>query len=183
MHPREIYGAQLRYKFNRRWAVQVKGQAARFAFKYPVDGAGFVADMRNQQVFTNKMVSVDAVAEYNFFRYGNDWGTGNIRPYTPYIFAGVGASLYDGFEPFGNVAFYLPFGLGFKWNFAQHCGLILTWQHNMYFVDNLENKEEYDNLYRLNGSNFLNCDRTGSLTFGLIFDFIEAKKVCRSCDW
>ncbi len=183
MHPREVYGLQFRYKFDRRWALQVKGQYARYGFKYPVDGAGFVPDLSKQQVLTNKMISVDICAEYNFFRYGNDWGTGNIRPYTPYIFLGLGGSLYDGYESYGNLAFCIPFGFGFKWNFAQHCGLILAWQHAMYFVDNLENIDDYNNVERLNGTNFLNCDLTGCLTFGLIFDFVEAKKICRSCDW
>ena len=182
-NPREVYGAQIRYKIDRRWALQLKGQNGRIAFKYPVDGAGFKPKYTEKQTMTNNIISLDVAAEYNFFRYGNDWGTGNIRPYTPYIFLGLGVSLYDGLQPYGNVALYIPFGIGFKWNFAEHCGLILTWQHSMYFVDDLENVDDYNNIERLNGSNFLNCDRTGSITFGLVFDFIEAKKVCRTCDW
>lgn len=181
--PREIYGAQFRYKFDRRWALQIKGQASRIAFLFPVDGAGFVPNLAHQQKMTNKFISLDACAEYNFFRFGNDWSTGKLKPYTPYVFLGLGLSLYDGKADYENMALYIPFGVGFKWKFAKHAGLCIAWQHNIYFVDNLENIEEYDNIERLNGSNFLNCDLTGNLTFGLVFDFIEAKKVCRTCDW
>lgn len=183
MHPREAYGTQLRYKIDRRWALQLKGQASRIAFRYPVAGAGFVPEFTDQVIYTNRFISLDVVGEFNFFRFGDESYDSRIKPYTPYIFLGLGTSLYDGDKPYSNVALYLPFGIGFKWHFAPHCGLQVAWQHNAYFVDNLENIADYDNIQKLNGSNFLNCDLTGSLTFGLVFDFIEAKKVCRSCDW
>lgn len=181
-HPRETYGAQFRYKFDRRWALQIKGQASRIAFRYPVYDAGFTPEEgSSQSILTNKFISLDAVAEFNFFRFGENWS--GTKPYTPYIFLGAGLSLYDGYRPYSNMGFYMPFGVGFKWKFAEHCGLQLAWQHNVYFKDDLENIEDYDDVEKLNGSNFLNCDLTGSFTFGLVFDFIEAKKVCRTCDW
>lgn len=183
LHPRETYGAQFRYKFDRRWALQVKGEGSRIAFKYPVAGAGFVPDMSNQRMYTNHMISLDCVGEFNFFRFGDNYNDRRVKPYTPYIFAGVGMSLYDGDKKYSSVGAYIPFGIGFKWKFANHCGLQLAWQHNMYFADNLENIDDYNNVEKLNGSNFLNCDQTGQLTFGLVFDFVEAKKVCRSCNW
>ena len=34
MNPREAYGAQFRYKFDLRWAIQVKAQRQRIAFFY-----------------------------------------------------------------------------------------------------------------------------------------------------
>lgn len=184
MHPRETYGGFFRYKFDRRWAVQVKGMGSRIAFKYPVAGAGFLPeDGIEPRVYTNNMISLDATAEFNFFRYGNDFHDRRIKPYTPYIFLGFGLSLYDGYEPYSNLGFYLPMGIGFKWKFSDHCAMQIAWQHNIYFVDNLENIDDYNNVQQLNGSNFLNCDATGSLTAGIVFDFIEAKKVCRTCDW
>lgn len=169
-NPREIYGAQFRYKINRRWAMQVKGNASRIAFKAP-------------ELYENKMVSLDAVAEYNFFRFSESRNDYRNKPYTPYIFLGIGASLYDGDKNYSNVGAYLPFGVGFKWKFASYCGLIATWQHNLHFVDNLENRKEFDNVQDLNGSNFFNFDLTGNFTVGLVFDFLEAKKVCITCDW
>lgn len=180
MHPREAYGAQFRYKFNRRWAMQVKGQSSRIAFKYPVAGAGFIPT-ETPSVHTNKLISVDAVAEFNFFRLGENYNDPRVKPFSPYIFAGVGVSLYDGSSPYSNAGFYIPFGIGLKWKFAEHCGLQVAWQHNMYLADNLENIDDYNNVEGLNGSNFLNCDQTGNITIGLVFDFLEKKKVCRTC--
>lgn len=183
MHPREVYGAQLRYKIDRRWALQLKGQSGRYAFKYPVDGAGFIPKTTEQTILTNRMISIDAVGEFNFFRFGNDWNDRRNRPYTPYIFLGLGVSMYGGQREYCELALYMPFGIGFKWKFSEHCGLQLAWQNQVYFVDDLENVEEYNDIQKLNGSNFLNSDLVGNVTFGLVFDFIEAKKVCRTCDW
>lgn len=181
MHPREAYGAHLRYKIDRRWSLQLKGYASRIAFKYPVADAGFIPSTTQPQMLTNKMISVDVCGEYNFFRYG--LGSYGARPYTPYIFLGLGVSLYDDLSNYDNVAMYMPFGFGFKWNFAKHCSIHIAWQNNLHFTDDLENVEDYNDVERLNGSNFLNCDLTGNVMIGLVFDFIHAKKVCRSCDW
>jgi len=185
MHPREVYGAQFRYKFDRRWALQVKGQGARYGFKYPVEGAGFEPDPNaTPEVLNNRMIMLDAVGEFNFFRFGEGWRDWRVKSYTPYIFLGIGTALYGGRDgAYSSFAAYLPLGIGFKWNFAPHCSLHTARQHNLFFADNIEGVEEYDNVAKLNGSNILNCDLTGSFTVGLVFDFLEAKKVCRTCDW
>jgi hypothetical protein len=51
----------------------------------------------------------------------------------------------------------------------------------VYFTDNLEGIDAYDNTYRLNGSNFFNCDVTGQLVLGVAVAFVQDKKVCRTC--
>ncbi|MCQ2334214.1 MAG: outer membrane beta-barrel protein [Paludibacteraceae bacterium] len=198
MHPRETYGGQMRYKFNRRWALQLKGQYGRIGFRqttdcYDYQGNLWPADTEKKgTIATNQMVMLDLVGEYNFLPFAFDARSGRVRPYTPYIFLGAGIGLYDGNRgprTFKQMSAYLPFGIGFKWKFAEHCGLQAAWQHNLYLpADNIEgywvNKQGetvYDNTHDLNGKNFLNFDMTGSLTIGLVFDFIEAPKVCKTC--
>ena len=128
------------------------------------------------------------MAEFNFFRFGaeNKYDT-RIRPYTPYIFLGIGTALY-GAEGYTNANYnkvmaYFPFGIGFKWKFAECCGLNIAWQHNVYFADNLENRDNLDNRHELNGSNVMNCDLTGQLTVGVVFEFGQAEKPCRICNY
>lgn len=171
MHPREAYGAQFRYKFTNRWALQVKGQAEHIAFKHK----GEKGD--------NRLASVDAVGEFNFFRFGERTYDTRIKPWTPYIFLGLGTSLYAGSKPYTKAAVYLPFGVGIKWKFSDRLGIQAAWQHNLYFTDNLEAKKELDNTYKLNGSNILNNDLTGTVTFGIVFEFLQQKRVCRTCRW
>ena len=128
------------------------------------------------------------MAEFNFFRFGefNKYDK-RIKPYTPYIFLGLGVGLYgaEGYTnaKYNKAAAYLPFGIGFKWKFHEQVGLNIAWQHNLYFADNLENREDLNNRHDLNGSNIMNCDLTGMVTVGIVFEFARAKKGCRICNF
>ncbi len=182
MDVREAYGLHFRYKFTQRWAVQVKGLTQRIT--------GYDYTMQNVKQDTkweNQLVNIDVMAEFNFFRFGtsNEFNR-NIRPYTPYIFLGVGTAIYGADahnKPnFSHVACYIPLGVGFKWKFSKVCGLNLAWQHNIYMADNLESRKSLDNRHNLNGSNIMNCDITGQLTLGLVFEFGRAATPCRICN-
>ena len=162
MDVREAYGAHYRYKFTSRWALQVKGMTQRIV------GSDYT--IRGEQLDTrweNHMVNIDVMAEFNFFRYGIGGSNTGIKPYSPYIFLGIGAAVYGyGQESFtmDNIACYVPVGIGFKWKFAEWCGLNIAWQHNIYMADNIECKETLDNKHQLNGWNWMNCDVKGQLT-------------------
>ena len=49
-------------------------------------------------------------------------------------------------------------------------------------ADNLESREALDNKHQLNGWNWMNCDLTGMLTAGVVFEFGRTKKACRICN-
>jgi len=183
MYPREAYGLQFRYKFTNRWALQVKGQGQRIAFKYPVAGVGIHGDLSNPEMRQNMLINVDVVAEFNFFRFGERSYDTRIKPITPYIFLGIGGAIYGAESPFNCFGAYIPMGIGMKWKITQHFGLNVAWQHNIYFDDNLEAEKDYDNTYQLNGSNILNNDITGALTLGIVFEFAQQKSRCRTCEW
>ena len=181
---RETYGLHFRYKFTKRWAVQVKGLAHR------ITGNNYDAHhVKTGTKWENQMVNIDVMGEFNFLRYGSTAGTYDKRlhPYTPYIFLGVGAGIYSGDAAnkyaFNRVAAYIPLGIGFKWKFADWCGLNIAWQHNIYIADNLENGANLDNTYDLNGSNWMNCDVTGQLTVGIVFEFGKAHHPCVICNY
>lgn len=181
MNVNEAYGAHFRYKFTSRWAIQVKGMAQRVS--------GYDYTIRGEQLDTrwqNQMINMDVTAEFNFFRLGNaNRYDKRIKPYSPYMFLGVGAALYGADATnkptFNNVACYIPLGIGFKWRFAYWCGMNIAWQHNIYMADNLESRETLDNKHQLNGWNWMNCDVTGQLTVGFVFEFGRAPRNCRIC--
>lgn len=186
-NPREAYGAHFRYKFTNRWALQVKGLTQRIT--------GYAYDDRMQKqdaMWSTQMVNLDAMAEFNFFRFGGKTYDIRIKPLTPYIFLGVGVAMYGNgmnvsgwnWSDYGGkvpVAFYIPMGFGLKWKFAKRFGLNLAWQHNLYVADNLEGMANLNNTYDLNGSNILNFDVTSQLTLGIVFEFAQEKKECRTC--
>ena len=183
MNVREAYGIHFRYKFNKRWAIQAKISGQRIT--------GPEYDMQGAQLSTrwsNRLYSADVMAEFNFFRFGiyNKFDK-RTRPYTPYIFIGIGGSLYndilvanEGHALTG--AGYIPLGFGFKWKFHERVGLNIAWQHNIYLSDDIEGQGSLNNRHHLNGWNWMNCDLTGMLTVGLVVEFVKVKKVCRMCD-
>ena len=171
-YPRPAAGAQLRYKFTSRWALQLKGMWSQIAFpNYDTDGVKFT-DKRN-------MGNLDIVAEFNFFRFGTKQYDERVKPITPYIFLGIGASLYNDGKQVGA---YIPLGFGLKWKFAKHCGLNVMWQHQIFLTDELEGVGHYGNTYNLNGSNIINNDVTGMLTVGIVFEFMKQRAVCPLCE-
>lgn len=177
MNPQYAAGAQFRYKFTPRWALQVKGQWQQI--KYPAPNEQGTPIKGN--MLTNQLVSIDATAEFNFFRFGEWQYDTRIKPITPYIFLGVGMGLYNGY---GDIGAYLPFGFGLKWKFSKICGLNIAWQHQFFFADNLENNALYNNYpneYKMNGSNILKNDLTSTLTLGIVFEFGKQKGACRYC--
>ena len=183
MHPREAYGVHFRYKFTKRWAIQAKVSGQRITgYDYTMDGRKL--DTRWQ----NQLINVDVMAEFNFFRFGeaNRYDK-RIKPYTPYIFLGRGAGVYgangENKPIFNHAMAYIPLGVGFKWKFHDCVGLNVAWQHNIYMADNLESRESLDNKYQRNGWNWMNCDLTGMLTAGIVFEFGRAKAPCRICNW
>ena len=175
-HPREAYGGFFRYRFTQRWALQVQGITQRITGLNP-DGTGFA--VKNNGMWSNQLANIDVVAEYNFFRFDVTEYDSRVKTYTPYIGLGIGMSIHSGFT---RVSGYLPFVIGFKWKFHPRCNLQIVWQHNVYFSDNLEHVDAYNNLHDLNGSNILNCDVTGTLMVGLSVAFATGKKVCRRCE-
>ena len=169
-HVREVYGGHVRYKFDRRWELQLKGLHQVIQGTIPKEP---------DFMWSNKLINLDVVAEFNFFRLGMLQYDSRVKPISPYIFLGVGVGLLG--MNYGTAAAYMPFGMGLKWEFAPRWQLQLAWQHNLYFADNLEVIEDLGNTFNLDGTNFLNYDLTGQLMLGIVFEFGKEKKICRYC--
>ena len=207
MNVREAYGLHFRYKFTKRWALQAKlsGQhitGNRYVF-VPNEGP-----VKLDEKWHNRTWNGDVTAEFNFFRFGtsNKYDK-RIRNYTPYIFLGLGGSLYDGegrpmlYDPQTgewfpkkwlakpSMGMYIPLGIGFKWKFHDRVGLNIAWQHNIYFSDDLEAQTEKEhslnhrNFNKDKNGNIMNCDVTGMLTVGVVVEFLPAPKPCRVCNY
>ena len=180
---REAYGLHFRYKFDRRWALQVKGLAHHIKGQWTPANAG----VERESPWETQMVNVDVMGEFNFFRFGARQYDDRIKPITPYIGVGIGVGMCLennwAWRVYGSaVQVYVPFVVGVKWKFAERWQLQAAWQHNVYFADNLEGKDELNNAYNLNGSNFLNNDVTSQFTVGIVFEFAQDGKICVMCE-
>ena len=173
---REVYGGEVSYLFNRRWSLMLQGGTGRIA-GYPATEQG-LPDTQGEK-WTNRLVDIDVVARFNFFPFGlkNKYDK-SVRPYTPFIYAGFGVAMHTGFA---KVTPYVPVGVGFRWMCSEHVGMFVEWQNNICFGDNLEPVPGYDDIYKLNGTNPLNCDMTSTIQFGIVFEIIREKKICKFC--
>jgi len=210
-NPREVLGGQFRYNFDKRWAMQFKAQRQRVAFTYVANLTEIGAEPTVAK-FQNPMWSIDAVAEYNFFRFGLHPYDERIKPITPYVCLGIGVAMHNKMAtPLGgnnpkypaleflkmSGGVYIPIGIGVKWKFAERWQLQALWQHQVYLTDNVEGymagyddsnaiqKNEpsiLNNSNGMNGWNLFNNDLTSSLTIGITFSFGEREKMCYFCD-
>lgn len=104
--------------------------------------------------FRTNIFEFSSVAEFNFveYRIGHD-----KHRFTMYLFAGLGvfyfnpkADIGNGYEALRNyktegeakkyprIQPNIPFGLGFKWNIGEKCGLGLEWGPRRTFTDYLD---------------------------------------------
>lgn len=189
---REVYGVQFRYKFDQRWALQTKLQRQRVVNKIEVNQE---LGITSSGLYQNPMWHWDVTAEYNFFRFGHRGYDYRVKSITPYIFLGIGASLYNYYgDQFDEVTYpklgdnmkcgiYFPVGVGLKWKFADRWQLQAAWQHNVYVYngDALEGLDAYNDIHNLNGSNIMNNDIASTITVGIVFEFGKGKKICAFC--
>ena len=150
-HAREAYGVQFRYKLAPQIAVQTKLYGMR------VQGDVYLEDLKTKtgELWSNQLMNWDVTGEYNFFRFGDKQYDLRYQVITPYMYVGAGVCVHSNGK---NVCAYLPFGIGMKWRFKKRYGLTVTWQHQLYLADNLENDSRYNNTHKMNGWNFFNLE-------------------------
>lgn len=175
---REAYGLQFRYKFDKRWALAVKANHQRITG--PMDDLRTTPPEMVGQMWSNRLINVDVMGEFNFLRLSDPEYDHRVKCYSPFITLGVGATY--AFEGSKHLHAYIPVGLGFKWKFARRAGLNILWQHNIMLTDGIEGIAALNNTHDMNGSNIMNLDVTSTLTLGIVFEFAQQKKVCRTCN-
>ncbi|MGZ3900534.1 MAG: type IX secretion system protein PorG [Bacteroidia bacterium] len=149
-HP--AFGAFFRYTTNYRYAF-------RFGLNYGTVSASDATSKEPDQLernlsFRSRIYDAHAIAEFNFvdYRIGND-----KHYFTMFIFAGLGACYMNpqmnvngtyidlaGLKNEGQKKSYskyqmtIPFGVGFKWNISDRCGLGIEWGPRKMFTDYLD---------------------------------------------
>lgn len=153
MNPRYVLGAQIRYKFDKRWSIQFKVQRQCIAYNYALKNVETQLP-ENLVKYQNPIWHGDIVGEFNFFNFGAASYDYRIKTISPYLFIGAGVSVFNKVaSPIEegknnifpivdvkamNIAMYVPIGIGFKWKFASRWQLQVAWQHNIYLADNVE---------------------------------------------
>ena len=168
----------LRYIANPRWAFktnfyfgQLRGDTAQMTNVLP-DGKQFK--------FSTMFYELGEMAEFNFFAYGMGESYRKLKRFSPYITAGLSATLWtvDGHTYAG---FTLPFGLGVKFKVNKRLNLGLEFLMKKVFSDRLDG----DNLadpYSIKSSFAKNTDWYSTLTFTISYEFSKRCEVCHYKD-
>lgn len=168
----------LRYIANPRWAFktnfyfgQLRGDTSQMTNVLP-DGKQFK--------FSTMFYELGEMAEFNFFAYGMGESYRKLKRFSPYITAGLSATLWtvDGHTYAG---FTLPFGLGVKFKVNKRLNLGLEFLMKKVFSDRLDG----DNLadpYSIKSSFAKNTDWYSTLTFTISYEFSKRCEVCHYKD-
>ncbi len=153
-------GLFLKYKFDGHWELKLQstvGQA----------GIGIFDGVMQKTTFGDLAL----IAEFNFFNYASMRLEPGSSRVTPYIFAGLGASIFNkGGAPI------LPFGLGVKWYFADRLNLGLYWSTQKTLYN--DNFDLIDNPLKLRKGLWINNDWYSTLAVYFSVNFWE---ICPTC--
>ena len=133
----------------------------------------------SQYRFNKTLVDACVTYEYNFWPYGTGQDYRGAKRFTPFIFAGLGAT-YAGGE--GNSAFTanVPIGLGVKYKVGKRLNVALEWAEHFSMSDKLDGVKD---PYGIKSSGlFKNTDCYSAIQLTLTYSFMPKCRTCHNED-
>ncbi|MBR3472637.1 MAG: outer membrane beta-barrel protein [Prevotella sp.] len=168
------------FKFNASWG-KLKSSSA--------DAESYLPEFRDDQLsptreglpytFSNTLVDVSAVFEYNFLPYGTGRDYRGAKRLVPFIFGGLGGTFVNGGGKStftGNV----PIGLGMKYKIADRLNLGVEWAIHFSLSDELDGVKDPYNI-KSTGA-FKNTDCYQALQVTLTYSFMARCRTCHNAD-
>lgn len=126
--------------------------------------------------FKNTLYDVCVTYEYNFWPYGTGRDYRGAKRITPFVFAGLGATIVDtGSKTVGGVN--MPIGLGVKYKVGERINLGLEWAIHFAQTDEIDGVK--DPYYVKSSGLFKNTDCYQALQFTVTYSFMAK---CRTCN-
>lgn len=162
-------------------------RSPRIAFKtgfYVGTLSGNSADMTDvfpetaQFKFSTTFYELSEMFEFNFFNYGIGEKYRNLKRWTPYVTAGLGATVWstDGYT---GAAFTIPFGIGAKYKLSERLNLGLEFLMKKTFADKLDGPNLSD-PHAIKSGFAKNTDWYSTLSVTLSYEF---SKRCATCNY
>ncbi len=132
----------------------------------------------SQFKFSTTFFELCEMFEFNFFNYGMGERYRKLKRWSPYITAGVGATLWltDGYT---GGAFTLPFGIGAKYKINQRLNIGVEFLMKKTFADRLDGKM-LDDPHAIKSGFAKNTDWYSTLSVTLSYEF---SKRCATCNY
>lgn len=166
----------LRYIFNPRIAIKtnfytggLRGNSEQMTNVFP-DGKNFS--------FSTNFFELGELFEFNFFEYGMGERYRKLKRISPYITAGVSATLWT-VDKSVYAAFTIPLGFGIKFKPNKRVNLGLEFLMKKVFSDRLDGTNLED-PYTIKSSFAKNTDWYSTLTLTISYEF---SKRCATCNY
>lgn len=168
---RRVFNPYMALKFSAAYG-KLKGSSADSNTYYPDYAA-------SQYRFNKTLVDAGVTYEYNFWPYGTGQDYRGAKRFTPFIFAGLGAT-YAGGE--GNSAFTanVPIGLGVKYKAGKRLNVALELAEHFSMSDKLDGVKD---PYGIKSSGlFKNTDCYSAIQLTLTYSFMPKCRTCHNED-
>ena len=170
-----MFSLLAKYKFNPRVAIamnisygKLKGSAKDITSHVPAQWVDYT--------FKRKIGDVGVRMEYNFWPYGTGMEYRGAQRLTPYIFIGLGTTVYKTDKP--QLAMNMPLGLGMKYKAANRVNIALEWAMHFSSSDRLDGVS--DPLGIKSSGLFKNTDCYSQLRLSVTYDLWAKCKICHN---
>lgn len=138
-----------------------------------------VGNERSNYEFNNSVFDLSLTYEYNFWPYGTGHDYRGAKRFTPFVFAGLGATVVSGG---GKTVFTgnVPMGLGVKYKAAERLNVGLEWAVHFSLSDDLDGSKD---PYGVKSSGlFKNTDCYSVLQLSVTYSFMPKCRTCHNQD-
>jgi hypothetical protein len=174
---RTLFNPYAGLKFSASWG-KLTGSTKDVETFYPkLDDGTWIpeGDGRLHYEFSHTLVDAGCVFEYNFWPYGTGRDYRGAKRFTPFIFAGVGATYVSG-GPKNVFTANVPMGVGVKYKLANRLNLGVEWGIHFSLSDELDGVKDPYNV-KSSGA-FKNTDCYSALLVTLTYSFKERCVTC-----
>ena len=174
-NPQAAISLLAKYKYNPRVAVgmnitymKLEGSAKDVTSYVPEEWQGYT--------FNSKMGDVGIRLEYNFWPYGTGLEYRGAQRLTPYIFIGLGTTVFKTDKT--QLAMNMPLGFGVKYKAADRLNVALEWAMHFTSSDSLDGVA---NPYGIKSHGlFKNTDCYSHLRLSVTYDLWAKCKTCHN---
>lgn len=168
---RRVFNPYMALKFSAAYG-KLKGSSADSNTYYPDYAA-------SQYRFNKTLVDAGVTYEYNFWPYGTGQDYRGAKRFTPFIFAGLGAT-YAGGEGNSTFTANVPIGLGVKYKVGKRLNVALEWAEHFSMSDKLDGVKD---PYGIKSSGlFKNTDCYSAIQLTLTYSFMPKCRTCHNED-
>ncbi|MDA3931059.1 MAG: DUF6089 family protein [Prolixibacteraceae bacterium] len=165
------YGGFYRYNFNSRYSLRIN------ALYGKVGASGYLDNEQSLISFNKSVVDLGAYFEINYLDFL--LGVEHMK-FSPYVFYGIGFSIYQGTNGNSVITGSIPFGTGVKYAFAKSWAVGAEVSARKLFNDELDNQSDPYGIVNLEKVNDLFHNNDWITYFGLTltYKFYWGKKPC-----